>query len=322
MAKHISIDFGTSNTVIAAQNMGIVLNEPSLAAINIKTNQLVAVGNEAKTLLGKTPKDIRVVAPIKNGAIESFDVANMMLKAFISGTFPKSTIRPKATVCVPEKITEVEKTALFECISRSGAKNSYTQEASVSSALGSGIDVSSPCGNMVLDIGGGKTCASVLSFGGIVATETGHFGGEKMDEAIVHYIKKNYGVKIGKKTAEEIKIALGTCNTDNKTFTAMGRDEISGLPKETTVTSDDVFYAISPQLSNIVDLIKLTLENTPSELTRDICQNGICLSGGVSCLLGLDKYIEKSVGINTYVSKSPFECAALGAIESFDRGEA
>ena len=184
MAKHISIDLGTSNTVIAAQNMGVVLNEPSLAAIDLKTNRLVAVGNEAKTLLGKTPKDIRVAAPIKGGAISDFDIANAMLKAFITGTFPKSTIRPKATICVPENITEVEKIALFECVVRSGAKNAYTQETSVSSAIGAGIDVLSPLGNMILDIGGGKARATVLSFGGIVSTTTKDCGGIKMDEAI------------------------------------------------------------------------------------------------------------------------------------------
>lgn len=321
MAKHISIDLGTSNTVIAEQNMGVVLNEPSLAAIDLKTNRLVAVGNEAKTLLGKTPKDIRVAAPVKNGAISDFDIANAMLKAFITGTFPKSTIRPKATICVPENITEVEKIALFECVVRSGAKNAYTQETSVSSAIGAGIDVLSPLGNMILDIGGGKACATVLSFGGIVSTTTKDCGGIKMDEAIASYIKKNYGIKIGKKTAEEIKNSIGACKKHDKTFTAMGRDEISGLPKEVTITSEDVYYAISPHLFEIVDLIKLTLENTPSELTRDICQNGICLVGGVSCLLGLDKFIEKNVGINTYISKTPLECAATGAVEWFDRGD-
>ncbi len=321
MAKHISIDFGTENTVIAEQGTGVVLNEPTLAAIDIKNNQLVAVGNEAKTILGKTPKDIRVIAPIENSVIANFDIANATLKAFITGAFPKSAIRPKAAVCVPEGITEVEKATLFECVARSGAKNSYAQEASVASAMGSGIDVLSPSGNMILDIGGGKACATVLSFGGIVATQTADCGGKKMDKAIESYIKKNYGVKIGQKTAEEIKIAIGTCKKQDKTFTAMGRDEVLGLPKEITVTAEDVAYAINPILLEIVDLIKLTLENTPSELTRDICENGICLLGGVSQLLGLDKFIEESVGINTYISKNPLECVAMGGVECFGRSD-
>ncbi len=322
MAKHISIDLGTSNTVIAEQNVGVVLCEPTLAAIDVKTNRLVGVGNEAKTLLGKTPKDIRIVAPVENSAIADFDIANAVLKTFITNTFPKSAIRPKATICLPENLTEVEKITLSECVVRSGAKNVSTINSPIAAALGSKIEVSNPFGNMVLDIGGGRACATVLSFGGVVSAKTADCGGIKMDKAIQSYIKKNYGIKIGKKTAEEIKKTIGACETGDKTFTAMGRDEISGLPKEITVTSDDIYYAISPQLAELVDLIKLTLESTPAELTRDICQNGICLSGGTAYLSGLDKFIEKNVGIHSYISQNPLDCTALGAVEFYNRVDA
>lgn len=321
MARQISIDFGTQNTVIAEKGVGVIINEPTLAAIDIKNNQLLAVGNEAKSLLGKTPRDIKVVSPIENGVIANFDIAGAILRTFIAEAFSKSAIRPKATICMPEEITEVEKAALFECVVRSGARSSYIKESPVASAVGSGIDISTPSGNMVLDIGGGKVCATVLSFGGVVATKTADCGGNKMDEAIVSYIKKNYGVKIGQKTAEEIKIEIGICKNHEKAFTAIGRDEISGLPKEITITADDVAYAISPQLLEIADLIKQVLENTPSELTRDICENGICLLGGVSKLSGIDKFIEKNVGIDTYISNNPLECTAIGALECFDRSD-
>ncbi len=320
MSKHISIDFGTSNTVIAEENLGVVLNEPSLAAIDLKNGQLVAVGSDAKSLLGKAPKDIKVISPVKGGVVSDFDSAAAMLKVFIENTFPKGILRPKATICIPYGLTDVENRVMIECVARSNVKCDYTFDASIASLVGSDVDVEKPLGNMVLDIGGGKACATVVSFGGIVSATSYNCGGDKMDLSIIDYIKKNYGIKIGKKTAEEIKIKIGNCYGGSDTYLAVGRDEISGLPKEVSITCDDVSFAISSELKEIINLIKKTLENTPQELIYDITEHGICLLGGVSKLSGLDRYIEENIGIKTNISKIPFESAAVGACAFFKKG--
>lgn len=320
MSKHISIDFGTKNTIIAEENSGVILNEPSVAAINLKTGQLVAVGSEAKELLGKTPKDISVVSPVVGGVVADFDVASIMLKSFIENSFPKGIMRPKATVCIPYGITDVEEKVMLECISRANVKCDFTFEASIAALVGEGVEVSAPCGNMLLDIGGGKVCASVVSFGGIVSATTKTFGGDKMDLSVVDYIKDKYGVKIGKKTAEEIKIKLGSCFGGDGTYLVVGRDESSGLPKEISVTSDDVFCAVSNCLCDIINVVKATLENTPQELINDIRENGIYLFGGVSQLSGLERFVEENIGIKAHMSKSPIESAALGACSLLSKG--
>ncbi len=313
MSKRISIDIGTKNTKIAEQNAGVIISEPSLVAKNLKTGQLIAVGNEVGNLLGKTPKDIGVISPVKGGVIADFDAAALMLKTFIEKSFPKGIMRPKAIICVPYGITDVEEKVLIECISRANVKCDYTFEMAIASLIGSDKEIEEPSGNMILDIGAGKVCASCVSFGGIVSA-TNYIGGtDKMDSAIIDYVKKNYGVKIGKKTAEEIKIKIGNCFGGDDSFSAVGRDEVSGLPKEVSVTGDDVFCAISDELKEIVNVIKATLESTPAELIYDITNQGICLSGGGAYLSGLEKFIEENVGISAYLSKNPIECAALGA---------
>ncbi len=320
MVKHISIDIGTSNTVIAEASSGVILNEPSVVAVDLNTKQLIAVGEEAKNLLYKTPKDISVITPIKNGVVADFEIASAMLKSFILNCYPKGVLRPKATLCIPHDITDVENKTLLECVLRANAKCDYTFHSSLAASLGVGIDVFSAMGNMILDIGGGKVCASVVSFGGVVSSTTAFCGGNKMDEAIVNFIKKNYGLKIGKKTAEEAKIKIGSCYDENKAFSIMGRDDVLGLPKEITVVSSDIKEALKSELSEIIDVIKTTLENTPPELIKDICENGICLCGGGAKLSGLDKFIGESVGIHTYMCENPKECACLGANVLMTRG--
>ena len=313
MSKRICIDLGSKNTVIAEQNSGVILSEPTLAAIDLKTKQLIAVGDEVEKLLGRTPKDISVISPVAGGVIADFDVASVMLKTFVEKIFPKGILRPRATVCIPYGITDVEEKVLIECVSRANLKCDFTFESPIASLIGSDKDVEEPAGNMILDIGGGKMCASCVSFGGIVAAFSRSGGGDKMDSLIADFIKKNYGVKIGKKTAEEIKIRVGSCFGGNESFSVVGRDEVSGLPKEVSVTSDDVLCAISGELNEIINIIKKTLENTPAELIYDITNNGICLTGGGSQLSGLEDFVEEKIGICAQISKNPTECAALGA---------
>jgi len=313
MSKRISIDIGTKNTKIAELESGIILSEPSLVAINQKTGQLIAVGSEVGNLLGKTPKDISVIAPIKGGVIADFDAAALMLKTFIEKSFPKGIMRPKAIICLPYGITDVEEKVLIECVSRANVKCDYAVDVAIASLIGSEKEIEEPSGNMILDIGAGKVCATCVSFGGIV-TATNYVGGtDKMDLAIIDYVKKNYGVKIGKKTAEEVKNKIGNCFGSDDTFVAVGRDEVSGLPKEISITGEDVFCAISGELKEIVNVIKATLESTPAELIYDITNQGICLSGGGAYLLGIDRFIEENIGISAHLSKNPIECAALGA---------
>lgn len=312
MSKRICIDLGTKNTVIAEQNAGVILSEPTLAAINLKTRQLIAVGSEVERLLGKTPKDISVISPVLGGVIADFDVASVMLKTFVERIFPKGILRPRATVCIPYGITDVEEKVLVECISRANVKCDSTFDTALASLIGSSIDITEPTGNMIVDIGAGKVTASCVSFGGIVSAHFHHGGGDKMDCLLKDFVKKNYGVKIGKKTAEDIKIKTGNCYGGKESVTSVGRDDVSGLPKEITVTSDDVLTAVSGELDKIINTIKETLENTPAELIYDITNNGIYLSGGTSQLLGLDTFIEEKIGIKTQTLKNPKESAALG----------
>ena len=210
---------------------------------------------------------------------------------------------------------------LIECVSRSGVKCDFTFDSSIASLIGADKNVEEPTGNMVLDIGGGKVCASCVSFGGVVAAFSRSGGGDRMDALISDFIKKNYGIKIGKKTAEEIKIKIGNCFGGKESFSAVGRDEVSGLPKEITVTSDDVLCAVSGELDEIINTIKITLENTPAELIYDITNNGICLSGGTSLLSGLEDFIEEKIGIASHTSKNPIECASLGACTFLPKGK-
>ena len=312
MSKRICIDLGSKNTVIAEQGVGVILSEPTLAAIDLKTKQLIAVGSEVEKLMGRTPKDISVVSPVSGGVIADFDVASVMLKTFVEKIFPKGILRPRATVCIPYGITDVEEKVLIECILRANVKCDSTFDSAIAALIGSDINVSEPVGNMILDIGAGKVTASCVSFGGIVSASFYHGGGNKMDCLIKDFVKKNYFVKIGKKTAEEIKIKVGNCYGGKEKISAVGRDDVSGLPKEIVVTADDVLAAVSGELDEIINILKETLENTPSELIYDITNNGIYLSGASSLLSELDTFIEEKIGIKTQRLKNPKESAAIG----------
>lgn len=322
MLKHITIDLGTSNTVISSKDKGVLLNEPSVAAIDLKTNNIVAVGHDAKKLLDKTPKDIGVILPLKNSVISDFDVAVAMMKSFLTSIFPKGVIRPRVTLIMPQGITNLEGKAALEVVSRSGAKVSYTIESPIAAALGMDLDIAAALGNMILDIGGGKASATVVSFGGIVTSFDENCCGNEMDDLIVSYVKENFGAIIGKTTAESIKMRIGTGEGASEEISVMGRDEKTGLPKEIKISGADVYEAISPVLSKIVKLIKTTLSHTPAELMRDIHEQGIFMVGGASRMCGLDRFIEKSIGIKTHTCKNPDECISLGACYVFDTGVA
>ena len=322
MLKHITIDLGTSNTVISSKDKGVLLNEPSVAAIDLRTNNIVAVGHDAKNLLDKTPKDIGVVQPLKNSVISDFDVAVAMMKSFLTSVFPKSVIRPKVTLIMPQGITNLESKAAEEVVSRSGAKVSYIIESPIAAALGMEIDIAAAMGNMILDIGGGKASATVVSFGGIVTSFDENCCGNEMDDLIVSYVKENFGAIIGKTTAESIKMSIGTGEDANEEISVMGRDEKTGLPKEIKISGKDVYEAICPVLSKMIKLIKTTLSHTPAELMRDIHEQGIFMVGGASRMRGLDKFIENSVGIKTHTCENPEECISIGACYIFDAGVA
>lgn len=324
MAREICIDLGTSNTVISEKNKGVILCEPTIVALDKATKKVLTAGEDARELLGKTPAEISVVCPVKTGVVADFDATSSMLKMFFERIFPKGALRPKVCVCLPCGITQVEKSTILEAIARAGGKCSYTIDSPVAAAMGAGLDVSLPAGNMILDIGGGKMCASVVSFGGIITSHHLPEGGDKADEYIVNYISKNFGVKIGKKTAETIKQSIGSaCQFDAEAeICVTGRNEKSGLPQEIIVTRTQVRDAISPFLQSVTELMKNVLFDTPAELSEDLKKSGIYLCGGTSQLSGLSEFIKEATGFDTTLCQSPILCTAIGAQSLLDSGAA
>jgi len=305
LAKRINIDLGTENTKILSKDNEVILNEPSVVAISNNSRQILAAGAEAKELLGKTPKDVSVVHPIKNGVISDFEAAVAMLKSFLGSSLKKSAIRPKATIYLPYGITDVEKRAIIEAVSRSGGKSTHIMESPLASAIDAGVPIYSATGNMIADLGGGRVCAAVISFGGIVSSVFTTSAGKKMDECILEYIKKEHRLAIGEKTAEFIKIEIASAYPDEneKEMTVTGRDIDTGLPKKITISSSQVRDAISGVLLDIIDTIKKALENTPAELTKDLTENGIVLTGGLSRMPHIARFVEENIGIPARIAK-------------------
>lgn len=315
MSKHIGIDLGTANTLIYCKGKGIVLNEPSVVAIQASGGAVLAVGEQAKQMIGRTPETVAVVKPLSGGVIADFDAAYAMLKLFLDKAVSGGFSRPLVTVCVPCGVTEVERRAVLEAVVRSGGKNAYVVEEPMAAALGAGLSVTEPIGNMVVDIGGGTSEVAVVSFGGTVFATSIRCAGEKMDENIQEFVQRAYGLVIGQQTAEKLKISIGSAHPscEKKEMSVMGRDCTSGLPGTATVTSEDVRNAIEPTVEKIVNAVKRTLEHTPPELVSDIIDNGIVLTGGGAKLMGLDKRIGEQTGILTYTVDNPDECVAKGA---------
>lgn len=319
--KDMGIDLGTANTVVFIKGRGIILREPSVVAINRNNKQVLAVGEEAKKMIGRTPGNIVAIRPLKDGVIADFDITQEMLKYFIrKATQKKSIFQPRVVVCVPSGVTEVEKRAVEEATIQAGAKDAFLIEEPMAAAIGAGLPVQEATGSLVVDIGGGTTEVAVISLGGIVTSKSIRVGGDELDNFIANYVKKEYSLMIGERTAEQVKIEIGAA-IDDQVLGMMeirGRDLVSGLPKTIEITSSEIYRALREPVSNIIDAIKATLEKTPPELASDVMEYGIVLTGGGALLYGLDKLITDETGIPVIVAEYPLDCVALGTGKSLD----
>lgn len=323
-SNDLAIDLGTANTLIYAKGKGIISSEPSVVAVRRDAKgqkKVLAVGKEAKDMLGKTPGSIEAIRPMKDGVIADFEVTEAMLRYFIRKAHNrKSLVRPRIIVGVPSGITEVEKRAVRESAESAGAREVYLIEEPMAAAIGSGLPVTEPSGNMIVDIGGGTTEVAVISLAGIVYAQSVRVAGDKLDETVVQFIKRNYNLLIGERTAELIKINIGNAypETETKTMEIKGRDLVTGIPRHLTVSSDEIREAISEPVHTIVDSIKTTLERTPPELAGDIVDKGIMLAGGGALIKGLDKLIHEETKLPVMIAEDPLSCVALGAGKALD----
>ncbi len=324
MKKDIGIDLGTANTLVHLKSKGIVVNEPSVVAINKESGQVLAVGDEAKQMLGRTPGNIVAIRPLKDGVIADFDVTQAMLKYFIKKAYPgNGFIKPRVIVCVPSGVTEVEKRAVEEATVQAGAREVYLIEEPMAAAIGANLPVETATGSMVVDIGGGTSEVAVISLGGIVASVSLRIAGDEFDNAIIQYIKKMYNLMTGERTAEAIKIGIGSAYPvfEEQTMEVKGRDLMTGLPKTIVISSDDVREALKEPVEAIVNAIKSTLEKTPPELSSDIMDRGITLTGGGALLRGLDKLIEAQTGMPVNIADTPLNCVVMGTGKVLDEIE-
>ncbi len=323
-SRDMGIDLGTANTLVHVKGKGIVLSEPSVVAIQRDTGEVLAVGEEAKQMIGRTPGNIVAIRPLKDGVIADFDVTQAMLKYFIRKSIDsKSFIRPRVIVGVPSGVTEVEKRAVIDATIQAGAREAYLIEEPMAAAIGAGLPVHEPTGNMVVDIGGGTTEVAVISLGGIVTSRSIRVGGDEMDEAIIQYIKRTYNLMIGERTAEEVKVTIGAAiiPSSDQTMEIRGRDLVSGLPKTLTIKASEVQQALSEPVMSIIEAVKVTLEKTPPELASDIMDRGIVMTGGGSLLKGLDRLLSRETGMPVHISEDALLCVCMGtgrALESID----
>ena len=320
-ATEVGIDLGTANVLVYIKGKGIVLNEPSVVAINKDTDEILAVGEEARQMLGRTPANIVAVRPLRDGVISDYDITERMLKHFIRKTCGSGRFfKPKIMVCVPSGVTEVEKRAVREAATQAGGKDVYLMEEPVAAAIGAGIDISKPDGVMVIDIGGGTTDIAVIALGGIVASTSVKIAGDKFDEAIIKYMRKEHKLYIGERTAEELKLTIGTAFPRDEVVTkeCRGRDLVTGLPKSVEVTSDEMMDALEEPLHAICEAVHNVLEITPPELAADISNSGIIITGGGALLYGIDKRIEDRTAITVITAEDPKSCVAVGTGKSLD----
>ena len=317
-SKDIGIDLGTANTLVFMKGKGIVMREPSVVAVDVRTDTVLAVGRQAKEMIGRTPGSIVAVRPMKDGVIADFDITATMLKHFIkqavrTGTFSK----PHIVICIPSGVTEVERRAVEDAARQAGASSVELIEEPMAAAIGAGLPVSEPTGSMVVDIGGGTSEVAVISLGDIVTSCSVRCAGDKFDESIISYVKKKYNLLIGERTAEDIKIKIGsafpTDDNENASVEIKGRNLVDGLPKNVTITASEVREALSDSLALIIDAIRSTLEKTPPELSADIIDHGITLTRGGALLRGLDKLVEKETGMPVHVAENPLDCVVNGA---------
>lgn len=318
--KDVGIDLGTANTLIYVQGRGIVLREPSVVAIDKYEGKVVAVGREASEMIGRTPENIIAVRPLKDGVIADFEITQAMIRKFIKQANISSIFKPRVIVCIPSGITEVERRAVEEVVMQAGAKDVVLIEEPMAAAIGAGLPVNSATGNMIVDIGGGTTEVAVISLGGIVASKSIRIAGNALNSAIINYMKKEHSINIGDKMAEEIKIAIGSAFEDNEEgfFDIRGRDVSTGLPKTAQIKESEMREAMSENLEEMLDAIKMTLEKTPPELAADIMERGIMLTGGGALIKGFDRYITDGTHIPAHVAEYPLDCVAVGTGKSLE----
>jgi len=323
-AKDIGIDLGTANTLVHVKGKGIILREPSVVAINRKSGNILAVGDVAKKMIGRTPGNITAIRPMKDGVIADFEITQNMLRYFIRRAITgKILSKPRVVICVPSGVTEVEKRAVEEATLQSGAREAYLIEEPMAAAIGANLPVEEPTGSMIVDIGGGTSEVAVISLGGIVTSRSLRIAGDEFDEAIVNYIKKEYNLMIGERTAENIKVTIGTAypKENDETMDIRGRDLVSGLPKNLSITSTEVMRALKEPINAIVDAIKFTLERTPPELASDIMDKGIMLAGGGALLSELDTLIKEETGMPVSIAERPLDCVVVGTGKVLDEIE-
>ena len=320
LGQDIGIDLGTATVIAFVKGKGVVLREPSVVAVDNNTNEVLAVGQEARRMLGRTPGNIVATRPLKDGVISNYTVTEKMLKYFINKICGKTIFAPRIMICIPSQVTEVERKAVIDAASQAGARKVYLIEEPIAAAIGAGIDISKACGNMIVDIGGGTTDIAVISLGGSVVSTSIKVAGDKFDEAVIKYIKKKHNVIIGERTAEELKVNIGCVypKIQDIEMDIRGRDLSTGLPKTLTIHSSEMMEALEEPGRLIVDAVHSVLERTPPELAADISDKGIYMTGGGSLLDGLDKLLQEKTGINVMIANDTVSCVALGTGKALD----
>ncbi|HZK52470.1 MAG: rod shape-determining protein [Actinomycetota bacterium] len=324
IGRDMAVDLGTANTLVYVRGRGIVLNEPSVVAINTKTGAILAVGSEAKQMIGRTPAHIVAIRPLKDGVIADFDVTEKMLRYFIQKVHRRSFLaKPRCVVCVPSGITGVEQRAVEEATISAGARSAFIIEEPMAAAIGAGLPVHEPTGNMIVDIGGGTTEVAVVSLGGIVTSQSIRIGGDELDESIINYVKKEYSLMLGERTSEEIKMAIASAfpMPEETNAEIRGRDLVTGLPKTIVISAEEIRRAIEEPVNQIVDAVKNTLDKCPPELAADIMDKGIVLAGGGSLLKGLDERLKHETGMPIHIAEDPLFAVAVGSgkcLEEFE----
>jgi len=318
--KDIGIDLGTASVLVYMKNKGVILQEPSVVALDTVKDEFLAVGEDARRMLGKTPGNIVAIRPLKDGVISDYNITKRMLKHFIKKSGGSSLIRPRVVVCVPSGITEVEKRAVLEATYEAGAKRAFLIEEPIAAAIGAGIDITEPDGIMVVDIGGGTTDVAVISLGGIVVSKSIKIAGDDFDDYIIKYIKNKYNMMIGERSAEKLKVTVGTAyKRDEEVFQEIkGRNLLTGLPITVSISSTEMMEALKEPVAEIITTIKAVLEITPPELASDISDKGIIMTGGGSLLYGLDKLVEEATQIETNLAEDPVSCVAIGTGKSLE----
>ena len=316
----VGIDLGTASILVYVKGKGIVLQEPSVVAIDQNTNKFLAVGEEARKMLGRTPGNIIAIRPLRDGVISDYNITERMLKYFIQKALGRMILKPRLIICVPSGVTEVEKRAVIEASNEAGAIKTYLIEEPIAAAIGAGLDITEPNGNMIVDIGGGTTDVAVISLGGIVVSKSIKVAGDDCDEAITRYIRKKYNMMIGERSSEALKVNIGCAfpYESEKYMEIKGRNLLTGLPMNVEVTSTDMLEALKEPVQEIIEAVHDVLERTPPELAADISNRGIIMTGGGALLYGLDKLIHKTTGINTKVADNAVECVAIGTGKSLD----